>query len=67
VKLELFLGPDLLDTADDNKVLALLPVRDKCVITAKLSQVGAGASSSDSSSDSNSGSTPAVRGAQYRV
>ena len=56
VKLELFLGPDLLDTADDKKVLALLPVRDKCVITAKLSQVGAGASSPDSSSDSSSGS-----------
>ena len=58
VKLELFLGPDLLDTADDKKVLALLPVRDKCVLTAKLSQVGAGAgaSSPDSSSDSSSGS-----------
>jgi len=40
------------------KVLALLPVRDKMVITAKLSQVGAGAgaSSPDSSSDSSGGS-----------
>ena len=58
VKLELFLGPDLLDTADDKKVVAMLPIRDKAVITAKLSQVGAaaGASSPDSSSDSSGGS-----------
>ena len=85
IKLELFLGQDLLDTADDKKVIALLPIRsasaklalapttpttppdppptplfprDKCVITAKLSQAGAGAgaSSPDSSSDSSGGS-----------
>ena len=42
IKLELWAGPDLLDTADDRKILAALPVRDKAVITAKLSQNGAG-------------------------
>ena len=40
--MELWAGPDLLDTADDRKILAALPVRDKAVITAKLSQNGAG-------------------------
>ena len=58
IKLELFVGSDVLDTADDKKILALLPVRDKSVLTAKLSQIGtgAGASSPDSSSDSSGGS-----------
>ena len=56
IKLELFVGADILDTADDKKMLALLPVKDKAVLTAKLSQIGAGASSPDSSSDSSGGS-----------
>jgi len=58
IKLELFLGQEILDIADDRKIIALLPIRDKCIITAKLSQTGAGAgaSSPDSSSDSSGGS-----------
>ena len=54
IKLELFVGQELLDVADDRKILAVMPVRDKCVVTAKLSQTGA--SSPDSSSESSGGS-----------
>ena len=58
IKLELLAGQELLDVADDRKILAFLPIRDKSVITAKLSQTGsgAGASSPDSSSESSGGS-----------
>ena len=58
IKLELFSGQEVLDVADDRKILALLPLKDKAVITAKLSQTGAGAgaSSPDSSSESSGGS-----------
>ena len=58
IKLELFLGQNILDIADDRKIIALLPIKDKSIITAKLSQTGAGAgaSSPDSSSDSSGGS-----------
>ena len=58
IKLELFVGQEILDVADDRNILALLPIKDKCIITAKLSQTGAGAgaSSPDSSSESSGGS-----------
>merc|ERR1719232_1189133 len=58
IKLELFVGQEILDVVDDRKILALLPIKDKCMITAKLSQTGAGAgaSSPDSSSESSGGS-----------
>ena len=36
IKLELFVGPDLLDVADDRKILSLLQIRDKTIITASI-------------------------------
>ena len=58
IKLELFVGQEMLDVCDDRKILSLLPIRDKSIITAKLTQTGAGAgaSSPDSSSESSGGS-----------
>ena len=61
VKLELFLNGDLIDTIDDRKILLHLPLRDKTLLTGKLtptSSSGGGfpASSPDSSSDSSTSS-----------
>ncbi|XP_063224287.1 probable ubiquitin carboxyl-terminal hydrolase FAF-X isoform X9 [Bacillus rossius redtenbacheri] len=60
VKLDLFVNGDLLDPVDDKKLLKLLshvPLRDKMLLTAKLSQVNANMPSSpDSSSDSSTSS-----------
>ena len=58
LRLELMVGSEPLDSADDRKTLVRIGIKDKTIINAKLSQVGsgAGASSPDSSSDSSSGS-----------
>ena len=62
VKLELFLNGDLIDTIDDRKILLHLPLRDKTLLTGKLTPTTAGsgggipASSPDSSSDSSTSS-----------
>ena len=66
VKLELFLNGDLIDPADDRKILLHLPLRDKTLLSGKLSPInsaqsgnggqGIPASSPDSSSDSSTSS-----------
>lgn len=57
VKLELFLNGELIETVDDRRILAVLPIRDKSLLTGKLSQVGGNlVSSPDSSSDSSTSS-----------
>ncbi|KAB7498699.1 putative ubiquitin carboxyl-terminal hydrolase FAF-X, partial [Armadillidium nasatum] len=57
VKVELFLNADSLETLDDKKMIAHLSLRDKVILTGKLTQVGSNmASSPDSSSDSSTGS-----------
>ena len=62
VKLELFLNGDLIDTVDDRKILLHLPLRDKTLLTGKLTPTTSGsgggipASSPDSSSDSSTSS-----------
>ena len=62
VKLELFLNGDLIDTIDDRKILLHLPLRDKTLLTGKLTPTTSGsgggipASSPDSSSDSSTSS-----------
>ncbi|KAG8507344.1 putative ubiquitin carboxyl-terminal hydrolase FAF-X, partial [Galemys pyrenaicus] len=56
-KIELFVGGELLDSEDDKKLIGQLNVKDKSVITAKLTQVSSNMPSSpDSSSDSSTGS-----------
>ncbi|KAH8009734.1 hypothetical protein HPB51_019045 [Rhipicephalus microplus] len=56
-KLDLFLGTELLDPADDKKLIGQLPIKDKAVLSAKLSQLSAQLPSSpESSSDSSAGS-----------
>ncbi|XP_067314752.1 ubiquitin carboxyl-terminal hydrolase 9X-like isoform X2 [Pseudorasbora parva] len=56
-KLELFIGGELVDPADDRRLIGQLNLKDKTLITAKLTQVSANmASSPDSSSDSSTGS-----------
>lgn len=53
MKIDLFLGGEILDTSDDKKLICQLPIRDKMLISAKLCQVGSNMPSSpDSSSDS---------------
>ncbi|XP_054272313.1 probable ubiquitin carboxyl-terminal hydrolase FAF-X isoform X2 [Macrosteles quadrilineatus] len=57
VKLDLYNNGDLLDPGDDRRLLSQLPIRDKTVLSAKLSQANANmASSPDSSSDSSTSS-----------
>lgn len=57
VKLELYLNGEVVDSIDDRKILALLPIKDKSLLTGKLSQVGGNlVSSPDSSSDSSTSS-----------
>ncbi|XP_066267004.1 ubiquitin carboxyl-terminal hydrolase 9X-like isoform X4 [Branchiostoma lanceolatum] len=56
-KLDLYVNGELLDPADDRKLISQVQLRDKTLITAKLCQVGANMPSSpDSSSDSSVGS-----------
>lgn len=57
VKLELFVNGEALDMSDDRKLLSQIPLRDKMLLSAKLSQVSSNmASSPDSSSDSSTSS-----------
>ncbi|CAB1329046.1 unnamed protein product, partial [Coregonus sp. 'balchen'] len=56
-KIELFIGGEVIDPADDRKLIGQLNLKDKALITAKLTQVSANMPSSpDSSSDSSTGS-----------
>ncbi|KAF5307812.1 hypothetical protein FQR65_LT06684 [Abscondita terminalis] len=56
-KLELFVNGEPLDTADDRKLLGQIPLRDRTIISAKITQVNSNmASSQDSSSDSSTSS-----------
>ncbi|XP_039724617.1 probable ubiquitin carboxyl-terminal hydrolase FAF-X isoform X5 [Pteropus medius] len=56
-KIELFVGGELIDSEDDRKLIGQLNLKDKSVITAKLTQVSSNMPSSpDSSSDSSAGS-----------
>ncbi|XP_057352255.1 probable ubiquitin carboxyl-terminal hydrolase FAF-X isoform X2 [Manis pentadactyla] len=55
--IELFVGGELIDSEDDRKLMGQLHLKDKSVITAKLTQVSSNMPSSpDSSSDSSTGS-----------
>ncbi|KAM8857951.1 ubiquitin carboxyl-terminal hydrolase 9X isoform 6-T8 [Synchiropus picturatus] len=64
-KIELFIGGEVVDPADDRKLIGQLNLKDKTLITAKLTQVGANMPSSpDSSSDSSTGS-PGNHGNHY--
>ncbi|XP_075236606.1 ubiquitin carboxyl-terminal hydrolase-like faf isoform X2 [Lycorma delicatula] len=57
VKVDLFVNGDILDPAEDRKLLSQHPIRDKTILTAKLTQANANvASSPDSSSDSSTSS-----------
>ncbi|XP_049853945.1 probable ubiquitin carboxyl-terminal hydrolase FAF-X isoform X1 [Schistocerca gregaria] len=57
VKLDLFINGELLDPADDRKLLSQIPLRDKMLLSAKLCQVNSNMPSSpDSSSDSSTSS-----------
>ena len=62
VKLELFVNGDPIDPIDDRKILLHLPIKDKTLLSAKITPVGGAgggavpASSPDSSSDSSSSS-----------
>ncbi|KAJ6667612.1 hypothetical protein lerEdw1_016733 [Lerista edwardsae] len=64
-KVELFIGGDLVDPADDRKLIGQLNLKDKTLITAKLTQISSNMPSSpDSSSDSSTGS-PGNHGNHY--
>ncbi|KAK1798090.1 hypothetical protein P4O66_000585 [Electrophorus voltai] len=64
-KIELFIGGEIVDPADDRKLIGQLNLKDKTLITAKLTQVSTNMPSSpDSSSDSSTGS-PGNRGNHY--
>ncbi|XP_060775080.1 probable ubiquitin carboxyl-terminal hydrolase FAF-X isoform X3 [Neoarius graeffei] len=64
-KIELFIGGEAVDPADDRKLIEQLNLKDKTLITAKLTQVSSHMPSSpDSSSDSSTGS-PGNHGNQY--
>uniref|UniRef100_A0A8C4MGA5 USP domain-containing protein n=1 Tax=Equus asinus asinus TaxID=83772 RepID=A0A8C4MGA5_EQUAS len=56
-KIELFVGGELIDSEDDRKLIGQLNLKDRSVITAKLTQISSNTPSSpDSSSDSSTGS-----------
>ncbi|XP_010884632.2 probable ubiquitin carboxyl-terminal hydrolase FAF-X isoform X3 [Esox lucius] len=56
-KIELFIGGEVVDPVDDRKLIGQLNLKDKTLITAKLTQVSTTVPSSpDSSSDSSTGS-----------
>ncbi|XP_026874273.2 probable ubiquitin carboxyl-terminal hydrolase FAF-X isoform X1 [Electrophorus electricus] len=64
-KIELFIGGEIVDPADDRKLIGQLNLKDKTLITAKLTQVSTNMPSSpDSSSDSSTGS-PGNHGNHY--
>ncbi|XP_012882196.1 PREDICTED: probable ubiquitin carboxyl-terminal hydrolase FAF-X [Dipodomys ordii] len=64
-KIELFVGGELIDPGDDRKLIGQLNLKDKSLITAKLTQVSSNMPSSpDSSSDSSTGS-PGNHGNHY--
>ncbi|XP_017539923.1 probable ubiquitin carboxyl-terminal hydrolase FAF-X isoform X2 [Pygocentrus nattereri] len=64
-KIELFIGGEIVDPADDRKLIGQLNLKDKTLITAKLTQVSSNMPSSpDSSSDSSTGS-PGNHGNHY--
>ncbi|XP_029705937.1 ubiquitin carboxyl-terminal hydrolase 9X isoform X3 [Takifugu rubripes] len=64
-KIELFIGGEVVDPADDRKLIGQLNLKDKTLITAKLTQVSTNMPSSpDSSSDSSTGS-PGNHGNHY--
>ncbi|XP_057193293.1 probable ubiquitin carboxyl-terminal hydrolase FAF-X isoform X1 [Triplophysa rosa] len=64
-KVELFIGGEVVDPADDRKLIGQLNLKDKTLITAKLTQVSSNMPSSpDSSSDSSTGS-PGNHGNHY--
>ncbi|KAK3574939.1 hypothetical protein QTP86_019806 [Hemibagrus guttatus] len=64
-KIELFIGGEVVDPADDRKLVGQLSLKDKTLITAKLTQVSSHMPSSpDSSSDSSTGS-PGNHGNHY--
>uniref|UniRef100_A0A4W3IWS8 ubiquitinyl hydrolase 1 n=1 Tax=Callorhinchus milii TaxID=7868 RepID=A0A4W3IWS8_CALMI len=64
-KIELFIGGELVDPADDRKLIGQLNLKDKTLITAKLTQISSNMPSSpDSSSDSSTGS-PGNHGNHY--
>uniref|UniRef100_T1IZS4 ubiquitinyl hydrolase 1 n=1 Tax=Strigamia maritima TaxID=126957 RepID=T1IZS4_STRMM len=57
MKVDLFVNGELIDPAEDKKLISEIPLRDKTLITGKLCQVGSNMPSSpDSSSDSSTGS-----------
>ncbi|CAG5097169.1 Similar to Usp9x: Probable ubiquitin carboxyl-terminal hydrolase FAF-X (Mus musculus) [Cotesia congregata] len=57
VKLDLYINGESLDQADDRKLLSQIPLRDKMLLSAKLSQMHSNIPSSpDSSSDSSTSS-----------
>lgn len=57
VKLDLFVNGDILEAADDRKLLLHIPLKDKMLLSAKLCQVNINnPSSPDSSSDSSTSS-----------
>uniref|UniRef100_A0A2K5QGA4 ubiquitinyl hydrolase 1 n=1 Tax=Cebus imitator TaxID=2715852 RepID=A0A2K5QGA4_CEBIM len=56
-KIELFVGGELIDSEDDRKLIGQLNLKDKSLITAKLTQINSNMlSSPDSSSDSSTAS-----------
>ncbi|XP_076872060.1 LOW QUALITY PROTEIN: ubiquitin carboxyl-terminal hydrolase 9X-like [Brachyhypopomus gauderio] len=64
-KIELLIGGEIVDPADDRKLIGQLNLKDKTLITAKLTQVSTNVPSSpDSSSDSSTGS-PGNHGNHY--
>ncbi|XP_063069704.1 probable ubiquitin carboxyl-terminal hydrolase FAF-X isoform X4 [Engraulis encrasicolus] len=64
-KIELYIGGEMVDPNDDRKLIGQLNLKDKTLITAKLTQVSANMPSSpDSSSDSSTGS-PGNHGNHY--
>ncbi|XP_051753215.1 probable ubiquitin carboxyl-terminal hydrolase FAF-X isoform X2 [Ctenopharyngodon idella] len=64
-KVELFIGGEIVDPADDRRLIGQLNLKDKTLITAKLTQVSSNMPSSpDSSSDSSTGS-PGNHGNHY--
>lgn len=57
VKVELFLNGDVVDSCEDRKILGNTCIKDKSLLTGKLSQIGGNlVSSPDSSSDSSTSS-----------
>ncbi|XP_039296311.1 LOW QUALITY PROTEIN: probable ubiquitin carboxyl-terminal hydrolase FAF-X [Nilaparvata lugens] len=58
LKVDLFVNGDLLDPAEDRRLLSQLPIRDKTVISAKMTQGNTNTASSPESSSDSSTSSP---------